>query len=78
MNLGLVVYTNTDNPIPIGIAKDIIKEADYEGAFFYVCGATIVGKTWHLTGGMTDAACTIIDLDADEIDSKIERLPSTL
>lgn len=77
MNLGLVVYTNTDNPIPIGIAKDIIKESDYEGVFFYVCGATITGKTWRLTGGMTDAACTIIELDADEIDSKIERLPST-
>lgn len=77
MNLGLVVYTNTDNPTPIGIAKDIIKESDYDGAFFYVCGATITGKTWRLTGGMTDAACTIIELDADEIDSKIERLPFT-
>ncbi len=77
MNLGLVVYTNTDNPTPIGIAKDIIKESDYEGAFFYVCGAIIDGKTWRLTGGMTDAACAIIELDADDIDSKIERLPFT-
>jgi hypothetical protein len=77
MNLGLVVYTNTDNPTPTGIAKDIIKESDYDGVFFYVCGATITGKTWRLTGGMTDAACTIIELDADEIDSKIERLPFT-
>lgn len=74
MNLGLVVYTNTDNPTLIGIAKDIIKESDYEGAFFYICGATITDKTWRLTGGMTDAACTIIELDADELDSKIERL----
>lgn len=77
MNLGLVIYTNTDNPIPIGIAKDIIDEADYDGAFFYICGATINNKTWYLTGGMTDAACTIIELDADELDSKIERLPFT-
>jgi hypothetical protein len=77
MNLGLIVYTNTDNPTIIGIAKDIIKESDYEGVFFYVCGAIIINKTWRLTGGMTDAACTIIELDADEIDSKIERLSST-
>ncbi len=76
MNLGLVVYTNSDNPTPIGIAKDIINEADYDGAFFYICGATITDKTWRLTGGMTDAACTIIGIDADELDSKIERLPA--
>jgi hypothetical protein len=77
MNLCLVVYTNTDNPTPIGIAYDIIKESDYEGAFFYVCGAIIENKTWRLTGGMTDAVCAIIELDADTIDSKIERLPFT-
>ncbi len=77
MNLGLVVYTNTDNPTPIGIAVNIVKESDYDGAFFYVCGATITDKRWHLTGGITDAACTIIELDVDELDSKIERLQAS-
>jgi hypothetical protein len=72
-NIGIVVLSHEETPRILGWNHELVRSCDFGRVIFYICGALYCPDkaSWHLTGGVQDTKCFILDLPHEYVCSTI-------